>query len=263
MAGSDRRHGGKACNDHPRSVEQVFREAAASDLNLLARLHGRELSIRDVEDIRRGSFADLFALLPVSEEAEQAVTVIDQGWQVLPEDDARLVDELAADYAATYLTFRHRVPVTESVCLDEDNLERQQPMRDVRAWYRRFGVAAPDWRKMPDDHVALQLAFVAHLMTVSAQSETGQTGGEVVPVPLAEAATYLDAHLLRWIDDFALAAASRCATPFYAGLAMFTRAWLVAFREALCIFVPAEPAAEGKAENTDGSVAGHGRRQPA
>ncbi len=229
-------------------AERAFRAAAAADLSLLARLHGRELTLRDIEEIRARPFLELFALVPESEEAAQAGTVIDRGWQVLPHDGARLADELAADYAATYLTHRHRVPVTESVCLDEDSLERQEPMMQVRAWYRRFGVAAPDWRRMPDDHIALQLAFTGHMLmpgTGPRNEKDTQAKSAALPAPLSEVAAFLDAHLLRWIDDFALAAASRCATPFYAGLAMFTRAWLHACRRALHTFGAAPaPAAE-------------------
>ena len=207
----------------------AFRKAAAEDALLLARLHGRELDAETLQTLRAGPFESLFSLLPEEEAAQQACKVIDEGWQVLDADDEQdLLNMLAADYAATYLTHRQRVPVTESVALDDDHLERQEPMMEVRTWYRRFGVAAPDWRKMADDHLALQLAFIAHLL----QGAEGDAAGQPA-VTLADVAGFMDAHVLKWIDDFATAAASRCDTPFYAGLGMFTRCWLVALREAL------------------------------
>ena len=210
--------------------EQALREALAEDALLLARLHGRELDAQILRELRAGPFETLFALLPEDEAAKQACHVIDAGWEVLDEgDEQKLLDHLAADYAATYLTRRLRVPVTESVCLDEDNLERQQPMMEVRAWYRRFGVAARDWRKQADDHIALQLAFIAHLLRATQpDAENG------APAASPEDITaFMDAHILKWIDEFAAAAASRCGTPFYAGLGMFTRCWLRALREVL------------------------------
>jgi TorA maturation chaperone TorD len=211
-------------------AEALLRRAAAQDALLLARLHGRELDAPALARLREGPFAGLFALVPEEEAARQACLVIDEGWRALAADEGdeeAMLRELAADYAATYLTFRHRVPVTESVCLDEDHLQRQQPMMQVREWYRRFGVAAPDWRKMADDHIAPQIAFIAHLL---AGAEAGEGAGS-----LADVAAFMDGHILRWVDEFAAAAGSRCDTPFYAGLGMFTACWLKNLRRALAL----------------------------
>ncbi len=223
--------------------EAALRAALAEDALLLARLHGRELDVKTLRELKAGPFEGLFALLPEDKAARQACMVIDEGWRALEEDDERrLLDLLAADYAATYLTHRQRVPVTESVALDDDHLERQQPMMEVRQWYKRFGVAAPDWRKMADDHIAPQLAFIAHLLRARAGAvEEGHAAAS-----LADVAAFMDAHILRWIDDFASAAASRCDTPFYAGLGMFTRCWLLALRMALTRLGAPEPAVEEK-----------------
>ncbi len=213
-----------------REEEAALRAALAEDALLLARLHGRELDAQALLALRAAPFETLFTLLPEDEAAKQAAEVIDAGWEVLDEgDEKKLLDQLAADYAATYLTHRLRVPVTESVCLDEDNLERQQPMMEVREWYERFGVAARDWRKMADDHIALQLAFIAHLLRAT---DTDAENGAPAASP-ADIAAFMDAHILKWIDAFAAAAASRCDTPFYAGLGMFTRCWLMALRTVL------------------------------
>ncbi len=207
--------------------EVALRQSAQGDLVLLSRLHGAELDAESLKELRDTSFAQFIALLPESDEARQALSVIDRGWKVLDEPgEARLLDVLAADYAATYLTYQHRVAPTESVWLTEDSLDRQEPMLEVRKWYERFGAAATDWRKMPDDHIALQLAFLAHALML--RDEDG-----AFVFSLEDAARFLDAHLLLWLDDFAAAAAAKCDTPFYAGLAMFTRAWVMAFRTTL------------------------------
>jgi TorA maturation chaperone TorD len=129
-----------------------------------------------------------------------------------------VLEELACDYAGIYLTHQCGVSPCESPWLDEDHLERQQPMFDVRDWYHHHGMQAKDWRKRPDDHLATQLVFVAHLMR-SPQ------------VPLSEAAHFLDEHLLKWLGSFAQKVAPRCATPFYAGLTMLSAAYLEELRD--------------------------------
>ncbi len=220
--------------------EDVIRSAAGDDLALLARLHGKELDADLLGSLMNAAFADLFALVPEDGMGREACEVIDKGWQVLDGGDpGRLRDWLAADFAALYLTHRHRVSPDESVWLDEDGLVRQKPMLEVREWYARFGVAAPDWRKVPDDNIALQLAFVSHLMTA-------RDGDGDWLATLEDAARFLDDHLLLWLDDFASAAASRCHTPFYAGLAIFTAAWMRAFREILGRLTGIAPPAPGE-----------------
>ena len=37
---------------------------------------------------------------------------------------------------------------------------------------------------------------------------------------------FLDEHLLRWLPEFAARVAARCATPFYAGLCIFTAGYM-------------------------------------
>ena len=221
------------------AAEEVsaLRQAAGSDLSALARLHGEELTESDIRALREAPFAEFFALLPRRKMAEEACAVIDRGWQVLEAADVPLADALAADFAALYITHRHRASPDESVWLDEDGLQRQQPMMEVRKWYEKHGLRAPDWRKTADDNLALQLAFLAHLMA---------EGGEADTAPLAEAAHFLDEHLLLWIDDFAAAAAGACDTPFYAGLAIFTAAWLRTFRETLAAATGIAPLTEAE-----------------
>jgi TorA maturation chaperone TorD len=85
-------------------------------------------------------------------------------------------------------------------------------MFQIRAIYERHGLAAHNWRKRSDDHLVLQLQFVSHLFANGAEFDA--------------AARFLDEHLLRWLPDFGARVASRCATPFYAGLCAFTAAYM-------------------------------------
>jgi len=142
--------------------------------------------------------------------------------------DQAVLDQLAADYADIYLTHGYGASPHESVWLDEDHLMRQEPMFQVRAWYARHGLTTGDWRNRPDDHLALQLQFLAHLFAL----EQGDT--------LAEAARFMDEHLLRWLPRFARRVAERCRTLFFAALALLTDAYCEELRELLALIL-AEP----------------------
>jgi TorA maturation chaperone TorD len=138
------------------------------------------------------------------------------------EADGEVLDEIAADYAAIYLNHSIQASPYESVWFDEENLVRQASMFQVREWYRRYDLAAPDWRNRADDHLTLQLQFLAHLFELGQSDET-----------FREVAQFMDEHLLRWIGSFAERVASRCDTPFFAGLALLTAVYCEELRDVL------------------------------
>jgi TorA maturation chaperone TorD len=187
--------------------------AAADDLRLLAMLHGGELSSETLSALRTHDFADNFSLVLTSQLAAEAMLVVNEGLSAAADGGEKAVDDLAADYADIYITHRLQVSPYESPWLDEDKLVNGEPMFKVRAWYEKFGLEAEDWRLRADDHMCLQMTFIAHLL-----SKPG--------VELAEVGRFMDEHMLRWLDKFAEFTSQRCATPFYAGLAMFTYAYM-------------------------------------
>jgi len=197
-----------------------FRTGVALDLMTLARLHDRELDAGSVQALQEVAFPACLVLelqSPLAQDArrllEDAVTGLDT--------EASTLDELAADFAAIYLTHAFGASPCESVWIDDDGLAMQEPMFEVRDAYARHGLEVPDWRKRPDDHLVLQLHFLAELFDDS-ELDTVEA-----------AADFLDWHLLRWLPDFARRVASRAATPFYAGLAMLTAAYVDELRDIL------------------------------
>ena len=200
-----------------------FRAAAAQDLSDLAGLHDREVDAAALERLRAAvGEGGLLRLRLVNQDSRAALFLLDEALGGLPAViDGTPLDDLAADYADIYLTYGLRAAPSESVWLDEDNLAMQAPMFEVRALYQRHGLQVPDWRRRADDHLVHELQFLAHLMDPA----NGDT--------LGEAAAFLDEHLLLWCPDFSARVAQRCATPFYAGLAAVTAAYLGELRELL------------------------------
>ena len=195
--------------------------AVCDDLRLLAAMHDAELDAPAVARLK-AAVPGALALALESPAAREGTALIAGALARLPEPPEQAsLDELAADYAAIYLTRRHHASPEESVWLDEDGLTRQEPMFQVRRWYAHYGLAVPDWRTRADDHLVHQLQFLATVMGT----------GDVVA--FADAARFLDDHLLRWLTTFATRVASRCATPFYAGAALLTAAYCEELRDLL------------------------------
>lgn len=200
----------------------VFREAVALDLDALAVLHHAEVDDVLLGHLSMAGFPDGIGLRLLSEAGTRAMAFMRQAMAELsaPMSEATR-DELAVDYAAIYLTYAYHVSPCESVWLDQENLGMQAPMFQVRDFYRLLNLGAAEWRMRSDDHLVLELQFLAALF----RSEH--------PQALNEAARFLDTHLLRWLPLFGSRVASRCATPFYAGAALLTAAYCDELRDVL------------------------------
>ena len=228
------------------AVMMTLRAVAAGDLRSLAYLHSTELTKEMLEELRSVPFNQRVGLSLHSMAAADAFDLIDRGLQDLPPDRSiSLLDTLAVDYADIYITHQLRADPTESVWLDEDKLIHQGPMFEIREWYEHYGVKAANWRKCPDDHLVLQLEFIAVLL-------------EQNDVTLEQVARFMDDHLLRWIGLFADQVAGYCATEFYKGLAKLTVIYLDELRDHLANLAQCERRTHTQATAIDsGNMALH------
>lgn len=145
-----------------------------------------------------------------------------------------ILDKLASDYADIYLTHAIHASPYESVWLDEDHLMQQEPMFKVREWYERYGLASEDWRIRSDDHLALQLQFIAFLLNPNSDKASM---GETFPMQkrIEDAAQFMDEHLLLWLADFSHLVMQRCMTDFYASAAILTYVYIDQLRDTLAM----------------------------
>jgi len=121
-------------------LASLFR-AVREDLLLLALLHDRELDRETLLDLWRDGFEDFLGLRLQTPAALQALRLFRQGLSDIPTElDKGTLDILASEYADIYLNHTLNASPCESVWLDEDGLIMQEPMFQIRDWYRRFGL---------------------------------------------------------------------------------------------------------------------------
>jgi len=205
-------------------LNNEFWIALADDAETLARLHDREIDAATIAALREVGFPDNLALLPQDDAGHGAWAAMRAALATVPSAPTFSdIDALAAEYAAIYLTGAYGASPAESVWLDQDRLACQQPMFELREIYKAAGLAAADWRKRPDDHLVLQLQYIAHELRRAATAD-------FLPENLAR---MMDAHLLRWLADFAARVAARTAHPYYAALAHLTAVWALTLRDGL------------------------------
>jgi TorA maturation chaperone TorD len=110
-------------------------------------------------------------------------------------------------------------PPYESVHTTRERLLFDVPTLEVRAAYRAFGRVAPAVGREPDDHLGLELDFVAHLCgraldAVDADDELA------LDTTLAALQAFHTDHLGRWGANCLRLVEEHAATPFYRGVAL-------------------------------------------
>ncbi len=130
-------------------------------------------------------------------------------------------------------------PAWESVYFTESHLVFQEQTLQVRAWYAQFGLQAERLNKEPDDHIGLELIFVAHLATRAMEAIEKEDGSSVNSLLQAQR-DFLLAHLLRWGPAWAKLMKKHAQTDFYRGLAHLVHGTLLALAAELEIQMPKE-----------------------
>jgi TorA maturation chaperone TorD len=202
---------------------KAFRAAVAQDLSMFAVLHDAEPNAGLIHRLKTSRFPADLGLILGSPRAREAARILAAEIRRFPDPvDTQTLDELAVDYANIYLINTLRAAPCESVWFDDEGLACQSQMFQVRECYLEHGLAAANWRVRPDDHLVIQLQFIAFLFD---PARSGDTLGELVK--------FMDEHLLRWLMRFAERVATRCDRPYFAGLAMLTAAYCDELRELL------------------------------
>jgi len=212
-------------------------EAVSQDLQQLAVLHDCEADAALVEALREVDFPYNLGLnltsQVVDDKAGTPQNFVETALQALPEElDQQTLDYLAVDYADIYLNHSLHASPFESVWLDEDHLIQQEPMFQIRDWYARYGLKTENWRIRSEDHLVLQLQFIAMLLDPES-TLAGDNSQLKQWKRMQDATTFMDEHLLLWVSDFCSLVAQRCSTDFYASVAILTNAYIQELRDVL------------------------------
>lgn len=130
-------------------------------------------------------------------------------------------------------------PVWESVYFSEKKLVFQEQTLLVRDWFRRFGLEAEKINREPDDHIGLELIFIAHLASraLHALDENNEPAFNEL---LQAQRGFMSEHLLRWGPTWAKLVKKHAQTDFYRGIGHLTHGSLLACAEGLEIDMPKE-----------------------
>lgn len=131
----------------------------------------------------------------------------------------------------------------ESVYYSEERLLFQESTIDVRNWYQRFGLEPVKLRREPDDHIGLELAFIAHLAQ-RALVALEQGDDLALEDALDAQREFCRRHLFAWAPLWCAQMIEYARTSYYRGLAHLLRGALDELAIALDMPLPevAQPA---------------------
>jgi anaerobic sulfite reductase subunit A len=165
--------------------------------------------------------------------------------------------DLAADYAGLFLGAggKHVHP-SESYYVTKGQLLMQQPRDEVLKLYRAMGVDKVGEFKEPEDHVALELQFMAHLCDkTTAALKRGNFGG--VRRYLVVQRNFLDEHLGKWVPKLASDMLKLSKHEFYRAIAKITKAFVALDKELVADIeetLPVPPGSRCESQQSDSAA---------
>lgn len=144
-----------------------------------------------------------------------------------------ILEDLKSEYTRL---FDHtvRIPVApwESVYLSKDHLLFQEQVLEVRNWYRTFGLELVKIHQEPDDHIGLELAFLAHMANLALQAIENGNQDELDRI-LDAKRRFLTEHVFRWVPTWCDLMLEYGKTDFYKGVTLVLRGALEELAERL------------------------------
>lgn len=190
-------------NNNRSSTYAFFSRIFGKEVNneIIANMLGDDFIgyIRDIKGSQHGS-----EMAEGAKMLEKYLSAIDE------KDIDKVIEELSVDYARLFLLAGGVHPY-ESVHLGKEGLVMEKPWEEVREAYRKAGLAKGEKEKEPEDHIAMELAFMSYLC----DEEEFRTQKE-----------FLDEHLLKWIPKFCDDVAQKAESEFYRGIAKLTKGFL-------------------------------------
>ena len=161
----------------------------------------------------------------------EGLKMLNQWSQQSDKISKEMIQDLNIDNTRLFVGLgRVLAPVWESVHFTEERLVFQESTLEVRRWYQRFGLEPENLHKEPDDHIALEMAFIAHLASLAVQAlDIGDR--EQCEKLLQAQREFCSAHLIRWAPLWSQQVLENAKTDFYRGIALLTRGALIEFAQ--------------------------------
>jgi len=140
---------------------------------------------------------------------------MDLGPEFLNQEEDKLLENLAVEYARLFIVPGNNISLYESVYTDS-GLLYGEPAKAVEDFYRKCGLKAPD-EFMPD-HIGLELELMGYLK--QRQYEAYKHGNQDEVLKWTELfQEFMNSHLSKWAEEFFTLVQQESLNPFYKQMA--------------------------------------------
>ena len=153
---------------------------------LLSKAFIREIDVEFLRHLRTKELCDSLKALD-----------IDFGDQFLSQDEGRLLEDLAVEYARLFIVPGSGLSLYESVYAEERYCG--EPAQQVEEFYQKCGMGIVDETLMPD-HISLELELMSYLK--QKEAELLQNGNQDATKWLELQKEFMSTHLSKWIPQF-------------------------------------------------------------
>ncbi len=149
--------------------------------------------------------------------------------EYLEDYEIEMHDYLDADFAKIFLGAGinkgdYAFPY-ESVYTSQRKILMQEATDEVKYIYYKKGIQKSTSNEISEDHISLELEFMSYLCNEAANfAENEET--EKFKNSLVEQKSFLDEHILNWVNDFCNDIEKFAETKFYLGISKITRGYL-------------------------------------
>lgn len=214
--------------------EELERESAT--FGLLGRLLVEEVSEEQLTCLAEENVFEESPLLHPSKTFTRGLSTMREWMRSYPASSrADACHDLGNDYLSLFIGVPAPLaPPWESSYFNDKGMTFQDEMLEVRACYKRFGVRNGKMNTEPDDHVGLELMFLAHVAYEAARA-LGEDDKASAEHALDAYRGFLADHALCWMPAWAGFTNEFARSEFYRGISLMVRGALESVADGLAV----------------------------
>jgi len=232
-----------------RMLATAFSDPKMNTLDELKRWSQSDLLDESIDVIREMPVAHVPSLTPLEEAFDKLNP--QYLWELLPVSNRKF--DLAHE-AAFGLLASGNCPPYESEYIDGKlTFQRSNSVADVSGFYRAFGLQPQSRHPKRQDHISIELEFMAFLMSKQAEASSSGAENSIEQATVCREAQmrFFVEHLAWWAPALGAILSRNLETNFFGRLGQFLSAWIAVERGLLGVSAPKRVAQPDNGEPMD------------